>query len=363
MYEIIKHSLNHQQFLHQWEQCPGLIPIGIELEQQQLVWRDMGHYHPYEGFFRKTLQSFNTMQTQMNRRSQVDYFTTDIKVLHDDAVVRDSLYPSGFIFHMGRCGSTLLVKALSQSRSNLVISEAAPHNLIWPYLGGEQIASIEKSVTNLTLYRNLILAMGRKRRPEYQYHFIKFTSFDILFFDFIRAAFPSVPALFIYRDPVEVLASLLKKEASWLAHKDSAWGHFIMGKELNANCSTETFFSNALQHSMLTALQSETQGLRYLNYQQLTVDNLPTILTALNISYTDKDLVQAQNEFTRYSKADYRCIPFQSDNVQKQQVLSSENSTLMSQQLHPLYTRLVQSSRNIVSDRSSLKLNAQAHAH
>ncbi len=347
MFEIVKHPLNERQLLHELEQRRGLIPIGLNLEERQLIWRDLDHYHPYEGFFRNTIKSINALQPLVTKQTQIDYFTTDVAVLHSSAVVRDSIYPSGFIFHMGRCGSTLLAKALARSRSNLIFSEAAPHNMIWPYLGGQQLAAIEKSDANLNLYRNLILAMGRRRLPAHRYHFIKFTSFDVLFLDFILTAFPTVSVIFLYREPAEVLVSLLAREASWVRYKDAAWGRFIAGTDTFTTSDTLTFFSNALRNFMSTALESKAQGVYYLNYSQLTADNLPTILTVFDVDYSDAELTQMQSQFGRYSKADFSTVPFVADKSQKQRAQTPEMSELVSRQLEPLYMQLAQSRRNI----------------
>ena len=43
---------------------------------------------------------------------------------------------AGFIFHMSRCGSTLLSQALAAFESNIVVSEAAPLRSILPAAGG-----------------------------------------------------------------------------------------------------------------------------------------------------------------------------------------------------------------------------------
>jgi hypothetical protein len=49
--------------------------------------------------------------------------------------------------------------------------------------------------------------MGRQRTSEQKAYFVKFTSYNVLFIDFIKAAFPDVPCLFLYREPGEVLVS------------------------------------------------------------------------------------------------------------------------------------------------------------
>ncbi len=324
-----------------------MIPVKIDLDLGQLIWRDLGRYHPYEGFFRKTLQTIDSLQTTLATQPEAEYFTTEIDVLSSTDVTKDSIYPSGFIFHLGRCGSTLLAKALMRSRTNLVFGEAGPHNAIWPYLGKQDLISIDWTDDTQCIYRNLILAMGRKRLPSYKYHFIKFTSFDILFIHFIMAAFPDVPALFIYREPAEVLVSLHQRNANWLRHQNSAWGRFISGTD-STNDDTLIYFCNALQNSMQSALGGAKLGLHYLDYRLLTKENFPKILSVFDVHYSDKTLTQMQFQFKRYSKNDFRAVPFASDKQEKQQALTPEIVAAASQQLDPLYEQLRASSQNII---------------
>lgn len=350
MYEIVKEQLNERQLLHKLDQYPGLIPVGLDLVERQLIWRDLDRYHPYEGFFRNTIKSVDSLQPLVSKRPQIDYFTTDIDVLHNAAIVRDSIYPSGFIFHMARCGSTLLAKSLARSRTNLVLSEAAPHNLIWPYLGDHDLATIEPNATNMQLFTNLVLAMGRRRVAEHQHHFIKFTSVDLLLIEFIMTAFPTVPAIFLYRDPAEVLVSLLTRgRAGWAAQQDSAWGRLIATKANTTHDNeTLTFLGAALRSFLSCALEANVSRLHYLHYRQLTPENLPRILAAFNLNYPDKEVEKMKTQFSHYSKADYRATPFEPDSEKKQKAVTVELSAQSSQQLDPLYAQLVRSPRNLI---------------
>lgn len=187
---------------------PGLIPISFDgspdgRDLSRIVWLDLDGYHCYEGFFSQSLASYRAMLAAPAAR-----FITDTDSL-GSAPLNDCLQPAGFIFHVGRCGSTLLAKVLARSRENLVFSEAAPHNQVWKILPEDRNSAID-------FYRRLVLAMGRRRISSYRRHFIKFTSYNILRFSWIRAAFPDTPAIFLFRHPDAVIASSAREAQPWL---------------------------------------------------------------------------------------------------------------------------------------------------
>ena len=85
---------------------------------------------------------------------------------------------------------------------NLVISEAGPIDFVLS--GGRAQVTDEQRGQWL---RWIIGALGRPRGPATQRYFIKFDSWHILHLPLIRAIYPDVPWVFLYRDPFEVLVS------------------------------------------------------------------------------------------------------------------------------------------------------------
>jgi hypothetical protein len=109
----------------------------------------------------------------------------------------------GFIFHMSRCGSTLCTQALAALAENIVISEAAPINAVLraPEFGP---AGIDDSAGWLA---GMINTFAQPRAPGERRLFVKFGAANALDLPLIMRAFPEVPWIFLYRDPVEILAS------------------------------------------------------------------------------------------------------------------------------------------------------------
>lgn len=334
--------LTKKELLNELKTRSGLIPIEINVNYQKLVWMDLETYHCYEGFFHKSLDTFASLKALQNKETIT--FTSDLNVLTDENILTDNIYPTGFIFHAGRCGSTLLTKALAHSRENMVLSEAAPHNQIHTFTGND------KAGENKTLYKNLILAMARKRVATHNTHFIKFTSFNILFFDFIKSVFPDVPTVFLYREPMRILSSFNKNAPAWLSMNNeiTEWlsGNSVISatrmnpSELAAKCLSD-FFSAALRAG---------DSLKLLNYKQLIGENLPQILKAFNTEVTNQQLKQMQSRFKYNSKTENRMEEFSTDESDNNKTDVFDLNESVTHNLLNLYKELSESNLNLISN-------------
>lgn len=120
-----------------------------------------------------------------------------------EAFTQDLPRPAGFIFHMSRCGSTLVTQMLAAIPHHRVISEAP---LIDTVLGARLLDPSISHNQHLTWFRGMIHALGHGRAGERRAYF-KFDCAHSIHLPFIREAFPDVPWIFLYRDPIEVLVS------------------------------------------------------------------------------------------------------------------------------------------------------------
>ena len=179
----------------------GWIPIHIYWQQSQVMvdWCYLGTQRFREPFFEQTLQQLLWQPFNMLFRHQ-----TPIETLAKLQDAQPGLPPSGFIFHMSRCGSTLTAQMLAALPKNIVISEADPiDRVLRANLGHTRIAEEQRAIW----LRGLIGALGQVRNAGERQLFIKFDSWNILDLPVIRRAFPQTPWIFLYRDPVEVMVS------------------------------------------------------------------------------------------------------------------------------------------------------------
>ncbi|WAC91694.1 hypothetical protein [Mycobacterium sp. Aquia_213] len=122
-----------------------------------------------------------------------------------------SLDPAGMIFHVSRCGSTLLSRLLGTLPGVVVVAEPAPLNSLL----GLDPARVDHAFL-VEAVRVLVRALGRCRHGDERRLVLKCSSWNILRREVLAAAFPETPWIWVQRDPVRVLASLLAEPPGWL---------------------------------------------------------------------------------------------------------------------------------------------------
>jgi hypothetical protein len=269
--------LTESELAAELEKRPGLIPTAIDAVGRGITWVDWDGYHFYEGFFADSLNIYAGL-----RGSEPTSFISSLECLVSPAILSPEIgsgcmQPAGFIFHAGRSGSRLLAKSLARSRQHLVFMEASPHNQIWHRLAADGDGGIG-------MYRNLLTLMGRRRLPSYTAHLVKFTSFNIIEYGFIRRAFPGVPALFLFRDPGSIVESYRRQPPGWLS-KDLG-----IGKTWDtAEAAVEDYFR--------AALSIDEAGFHCLDYQDLSAQALPAILRFFHLHPAPAELRLMESEF------------------------------------------------------------------
>ncbi|MDQ0639580.1 gluconate kinase [Pedobacter sp. W3I1] len=166
----------------------------------QLLWLDLQEKHIEEPFFDETIQ---LCRFRMKERSA--YLpTSNLAFLAEAAKQIDSIAPDAFIFHVSRCGSTLLSQALATAETNIVFAEAPLVDEILRMK--EQDPSIKEEQQELW-FKSAIALMGQKRKAQYDKLFIKLDSWHIHFYPILRKWYPDTPFFFLSREPNAVIAS------------------------------------------------------------------------------------------------------------------------------------------------------------
>lgn len=132
----------------------------------------------------------------------------------DPKQVSRSVMPTGFIYHIGRTGSTLVSNSLG------VLDPTTTRVYSEPLAVLEALLSCDKSIVHCNakkasvLVRDAITLMGRTSDPLESRVFYKLLPSSLLAIDIIRKAFPDTPSVFLYREPVQVLVSNLRNKNS-----------------------------------------------------------------------------------------------------------------------------------------------------
>jgi len=115
----------------------------------------------------------------------------------------------GLIFHMSRCGSTLLSQMYASVPDSLVSSEPEPLGGVIQWI---RLAKVDQE-SAITVMRAIVAALGRDSGTGAKYHLIKAEAWNAHSIALFRNAFPSVNWVFLYRNSIEVLVSLLRQPA------------------------------------------------------------------------------------------------------------------------------------------------------
>lgn len=296
------------------QSCPGLVPVAIDPNANGRVYfADIGDTPLLEWKYIYTIERL----AQENAIGET--FSTDLEILQRDDLTEDCLSPMGLIFHVSRCGSTLFTKALARSPRNLVIIQGGPlQNGFWAAITNHWQHPPEVNELNIQMLRNLIKLMARRRRPEYERCILKMISWNIIYLDLICAAFPDASALYLYRNPVEVIANVLQETTAVLCAKGDLLAGELTGLSPHdtAEMSNVEYLAHCYAHYFDVALKkSEDTGLQLVNYEQLKHSEAFAHILAqgLNLKPDDLELKKMRKQYLYYSKDDTDTTLFTGD--------------------------------------------------
>lgn len=198
----------------------GWTPVALSLAQGELAidWGDLRGVRFAEPFLQQTVERWAAHNPAPLLRGG-----RDLLEALDGA---PSLDPDLIIFHVSRCGSTLLSRLLGSLPGVLVVSEPAPLNSL--LLSG--------AAATPALLRLLVRALGRKRFGDERHYVLKLSSWNVRRSDLFRSAFPAARFLWLEREPEAVVASMLADPPGWLQlRRDPAAARALFGIDAGAD--------------------------------------------------------------------------------------------------------------------------------
>ncbi len=244
--------------------------------------------------------------------------------------------PAGFIFHLSRCGSTLVSGCLSELDSTMVLSEPP---VLTELLLDTSLDRAQKREGIAGLVSAITVAV-----PGRHDLVVKWNAWDIFQWELLQDLYPEVPSLMLVRDPVEILASHHRQAGRHMSGDPSLAGAspvFCCGR------SSQPFVS-MLDHRMrvLQALMEqmrglhESQGVPVLHYSQLGAGAMEQIARRFGLHASEAARQRIAVRLSQHAKAlDQRFSP---DGQDKAAVFGAGDRQDIEARLGPLHAQLLQ---------------------
>lgn len=240
--------------------------------------------------------------------------------------------PAGFIFHLSRCGSTLLSGCLSELDDTCVLSEA-------PALTEVVLDASLPVEDKQRLLRGLV-ALQAAAMPGRDRIIVKWNAWDLFAWPLIRAAFPGVPCVLLTREPEEILAS----------HARSAGRHMVADPTLAALApvfAAGAEFVSLLDHRIrvLEALMEAMADLRgapgawVLDYARWSTEALAAACRHFGLAPGKGAWARACARTAVHSKDPAQA--FRPDGEAKRQWFDAGDGNAIRQRLSAVYARLL----------------------
>ena len=201
------------------------------------------------------------------------------------------------IFHVSRCGSTMLSQSLATSQENIMISEAP---VIDQILRSNLFSLAKKTI----LLKSVIKLLGQKRFPEQKNLIIKLDAWHIFNATYFRSVFPEIPFALLYRNPVEVLKSHQKMMGMHMVPNLLPFTVFgITAEEIN-EVSFQQYGALVLEkyfHGFLDFYNTD-QNVTKLNYNEGMKNVVQKFISFIAINYTRNELDKMYDRLERHSK-------------------------------------------------------------
>jgi hypothetical protein len=244
--------------------------------------------------------------------------------------------PNGFIFHMSRCGSTLVSQMLAAAPANRSLSEPTPLNAIL------RAALLDAGIPRATLVdwlRTAVSLLGDPLEGETRY-FIKLECWHVLALPLIVEAFPDIPWIFLYRNPAEVLVSQARACGAWTVPSALDPEIFGVGRESVFQMHRHEYQARALAKICEAAWQNRGCGHGMLvNYEQLPEFVCDTLPRHFGVTFSPAELEVMRSASLADAKNPY--MRFSDDRHTKRQSMTPAMQLLVKFWLTPWFDRLI----------------------
>lgn len=259
---------------------------------------------------------------------------TDLETLGEFAWARPGLELAGLIFHLSRCGSTLVAQMLASLDSALVMSEPDPIDMVLR----APTAMSEPDVAGDWL-RWMMSALGQRRRTPQERFVVKLDAWALFQLPLIRRAFPDTPCVFVYRDPIEVLVSHLGHRGYHMVPGALPLAWLGLSPREQCSLSPEAYCASVLAGLCRAAIPSARDGyLRLINYESLPESVVEVVAPLFGFEMGPSERTGFASVAERNAKNP--ALPFVADSGEKQRSATPATLAAVAERVNSLYQAL-----------------------
>jgi len=319
----------------------NVLPVGFSQDHQSILWRDVGDCPFRHSFFTWSLDNWEA------EHGKGATYATKLSILEDTHFKVETVAPKLFIFHMSRCGSTVLSRAIAQGSDIIVMSEVPVINELLGYLCNRDLRIPINDPIKLQMLRSLIVALGRRRWDSQQSYVVKFSSWNVMLLESIRAAFSGVPCLFVYRDPAEVIIAHLLKPSGFFGRQGCLVSQALTGLDHSQlSAMSQLDYTAKCLDDIMSA--GHMMADYYLNYPNINKALLPRLLRYCDIQCAKEQLATMILAFDQDAKS-FEASSFFNDTPFKREAITSEIHRVANCSLAARFHALQSSTKNLKS--------------
>jgi hypothetical protein len=257
--------------------------ISEEGENINCRWLYLGDEKITEPFFEDTIGKCR----KLTENSRLIRCVSNVEVLPEWAKQIDTIAPTAFIFHISRCGSTLISQLLGLQPANIVLSEVPFFDelLRWGNKNNCMPAT-------LPLLKAAIELVAAKRDDNNTHLFIKTDSWQVHFYNQLRELYPKTPFILLYRRPDEVIRSQQKNRGMQAIPGLINPEIFGFDKNEILQLSLDEYMAKVIEsylQAFIEILKSDTLALP-VNYNEGTIGIVNKIAAFTGITINDEEM-------------------------------------------------------------------------
>ncbi|KAF2517347.1 sulfotransferase family protein [Flavobacterium foetidum] len=243
----------------------------------------------------------------------------------------ESVELKGLVFHVSRCGSTMLSQSLASSEENIMISEAS---ILDQILRSEILSLAAKS----QVLKSVIRLLAHKRFSQQKNTILKLDAWSIFKVDYLRKVFPEIPFALLYRNPAEVLRSHQKMSGMHMVPNIIPASVFGIKKNEMQELSLPQYRALVLEKYFKAFLDfyRKHNNVTLLNYNDGMKNVVEKFISFASLQYSDEETNIMLERLTKHSKNEN--VVFCGDSYEGDAVLANlANVNAVHEKLNAVY--------------------------